>query len=55
VRRTELKRLFGIQRGVNAAEDDGRAPASRFAADRISPQCVERVNTDTHNVAGRDA
>ena len=50
----ELVRLFGIQRGVDAAENDGRPALPGEPADLVAAQGVARVYADTHDVAGFD-
>ena len=54
MRAAVLAHFVGIERGVNAAEDDGR-PASRAPAGRpIAAQRVAGVDADADDIAGRD-
>ena len=55
MRAAELVRLFGIERRVDAAEDDGRSALARLAADLVAAQRVERMDADAHDVAARNA
>ena len=54
VRPAELVRLVRIERGVNAAVDDGRAAALGRVADLVAAQRVAGVNADADDVAGLD-
>ena len=51
----EAERFVRIERGVDAAVDDERAPVAGDLADLVSPQGVARVDPDADDVAGRDA
>ena len=55
MRAAELVRLVGIERRMNAAEDDGRAALARLAADFVAAQRVERMDADADDIAARDA
>ena len=52
--RAEVQGFVRVQRGVNAAIDDERAPVASDPADLVSAQGVARVDADADDVARRD-
>jgi hypothetical protein len=54
VRAAELVRFVWIEGRVDASKNHGRAAFPRLAAYFIPAKCVERVDADADDVAGRD-
>ena len=53
MRAAEGRRLFRIERRVNPAEDDVRAPLAGDRADGVALNGVARMNANPHDIAGR--
>ena len=47
----ETERLFGVQRGVDAAENHHRPAGPRQGAEFVSAKCIAGVNTEADDIA----
>jgi hypothetical protein len=54
VRAAEIERFVRVERRMDAAEDDRRAPRSRERADLVATQRISRVDADSDDIAGLD-
>ena len=52
VRPAEIERFVGVERRMDAAEDDGRSAGSREHADLVAAQRIAGVYADSDDIAG---